>query len=596
MSSPSLFSAPISPPQAPLLVPKYCAPPPRWSAKTCVEIGDVRIARELGISPVAVAILRVRGYKTAAQIESFFHPTPHLLRDPSGLPDIENAVSRLANAIRGGEKILIFGDYDVDGITSTALVKRTLDLLGANCAFRLPERDEGYGLSVARIDEAKERGFDLMLTVDCGITAIEPAQRAREIGLDLLITDHHEPREDGLLPDAIAVVNPKRADSQYGFTGLSGCGVAFKVLQLLVGEIAPEKRASFENNYLDLVALSTIADCVPLCDENRYLTAIGLGQLYASRKKGLRRLIEGAKFKDKGFFVGRDVSFGLAPRLNAAGRLASPTLALRLLLSKDDDEIEATALELENLNSTRRSYTDEALLEAQEQIEREANLARDLVLVAAGDVGKWRKGIVGLIAAKLVEKYNRPAFALSVHGEVAHGSGRSCADFDLHALISHVTPHILGGGGHAAACGLTVEKGKIGVFRDASLEYAQNVLSFEQLEPQTIADCEVSSRDLSSQLALDLAQMEPCGTGNECAVLMLRGAQLRTAWPLKDTHFKGKIIADGQAFDYVWWNSAAKMSEFAPGDEIDLLFVPEINEFRGERTLQLNVKAVRAAR
>jgi single-stranded-DNA-specific exonuclease len=589
----SLFAESHSTPQNPIILPRYTPPIPRWSSRTKVESCDLRLAQQTGISPVVAAILRIRGYNTAAEIEAFFDPKPALLRDPAHLPDIEKAISRLAKAIRNGEKILVFGDYDVDGITSTALLKRSLDLLGANVAFRLPERDEGYGLSVERIEEAKERGFDLLLTADCGITAIEPAIRAREIGLDLIITDHHECREDGALPDALAVVNPKRPDSRYGFTGLSGCGVAYKVLQLLVEEIAPQKRASFENNYLDLVALSTIADCVPLCDENRYLTSVGLEQLYRTKKKGLRRLIEAAKFRDKGFFVGRDVSFGLAPRINAAGRLASPTLALRLLLSKDDAEIEATALELEELNSTRRGFTDDALIEAEQQIEREANLSNDLLLVAAGDVTKWRKGIVGLIAAKLVEKYNRPAFALSVHDGIAHGSGRSCADFDLHALLSAVEPTIIGGGGHAAACGLTLHEKNIGEFREASLEYASGVLSFEKLVPQTIADCEVQGRDLTLQLANELSRLEPCGTGNEPAVLMVRGAILKSIWPLKETHSKGRFSFGANTVDWVWWRSSQRLAEFTPGQSVDCLFVPEINEYRGERNVQLILKDMR---
>ncbi|RYG65660.1 single-stranded-DNA-specific exonuclease RecJ, partial [bacterium] len=313
-------------------------PTPRavWKPKTSVQPSDELLAREAGVTPVAAALLRQRGYATGAAIDAFFHPEPTVLRDPALMPDMDKAVQRLIQAIEKNEKILIFGDYDADGVTSTALLVRSLKLLKADVHWRLPERLEGYGLSPAVIRDAKAAGFDLVMSADCGITAVEPANTARDLGIDLIITDHHEPSSE--LPECIAVVDPKRADSQYGFEGLSGCGVAYKVMQALITALNPKALDSFSERYLDLVALSTIADCVPLCDENRYLASQGLKKLYETPKKGLRALIESMQPKDaskrydKGFFIGRDVSWGLAPRLNAAGRLASPKLALELLL------------------------------------------------------------------------------------------------------------------------------------------------------------------------------------------------------------------------------------------------------------------------
>ena len=571
------FPSPLSPPSA------------RWQALTQVEACDRRIAARMSISPVSAAILRARGHASAEAIEAFFAPHPGLLRDAADLPDIERAIDRLWQAIQDREAILIFGDYDVDGITSTALMVRSLQKLGAQVSYRLPERDESYGLTVAAVDEAATRKISLIVTADCGITAVDAARRARELNIDLIVTDHHEP--EAQLPDAVAIVNPKRADSKYEFTGLSGCGVVYKLMTALLKRYQPGALNSFSERYLDLVALSTIADCVPLHDENRYLVARGLHQLYGTRKKGLRALIESANLRDKGFYVGGDVSFKLAPRLNAAGRLDSPTLALRLLLSNDEAECADLAAQIEALNGQRRTDTDAALLEAHELVEREANLSDDRLLIAAGR--GWRRGVVGLLAAKLVDKYHRPAFALNIENGHAHGSGRSHADFDLHALLEESRELIVSGGGHAGACGLTVETCKLPQFREHALEYAADKLSMEELVPRHLADCEAPGRDVTLQLAQEMMQLEPCGTGNHAPVLLLRGARLQTIWPLKADHSKGRLMIEGQSIEWIWWRSAPRLNEFERGDNVDCLFVPEVNEYRGQVSLQLTLKDMR---
>ena len=576
----------------PSLAPPVAPPSARWQALTQVEACDRRIATRMNISPVSAAILRARGHNSAEAIEAFFAPHPGLLRDAADLPYIERAIDRLWKGIVDREHILIFGDYDVDGITSTALLVRSLQKLGAQVSFRLPERDEGYGLTVEVIDEAVARNISLIVTADCGITATPAARRAREVGIDLIITDHHEPDESGL-PDAVAVVNPKCEGSKYEFTGLSGCGVAYKVMTALLKRYQPGALNSFSERYLDLVALSTIADCVPLHDENRYMVARGLHQLYGTRKKGLRALIESANIRDKGFYVGGDVSFKLAPRLNAAGRLDSPTLALRLLLSNDEAECADLASQIEALNGQRRTDTDSALIEAHELVEREANLSSDRLLIAAGQ--GWRRGVVGLLAAKLVDKYHRPAFALNIENGHAHGSGRSCADFDLHALLEESREFIVSGGGHAGACGLTVETHRLPEFKEHALEYAADKLSMEELVPRHTADCEAPGRDVTLQLAQEMVMLEPCGSGNHSPVLLMRGARLQTIWPLKEDHSKGRLMVEGQSIEWIWWRSADRLNEFERGDMVDCLFVPEVNEYRGQISLQLTVKDMRVS-
>jgi single-stranded-DNA-specific exonuclease len=576
-----------------------------WEARASVDLSDRRLASHLNISPVCAAILRSRGIASPEAVQAFFEPHPGLLRDPNALPDIELAVARLARALKNQEQILVFGDYDVDGITSTALVVRTLKLLGARVLWRLPERHEGYGLSTAVIEDARAQGTDLLFTADCGITALEAAHLAREIGLDLIITDHHECSSE--LPDALAVVNPKRGDSSYGFTGLSGCGVAFKVMQALLASVRPAALASFEEKFVDLVALSTIADCVPLCDENRYLAYAGLQRLYSTRRKGLLAIIRNASLphqlapmprdgkKPKTAWSGRDVSFGLAPRLNAAGRLASPTLALRLLLSDDESECAQLASDIEELNQTRKGRTESAMLEASESVERDANLDEDRLVVATGT--GWHRGVVGLVASKLVEKYGRPAFALGVEAEHAHGSGRTCADFDLHALVEATRPLLTSGGGHAGACGLSLEARRIPQFKREALDFAGQQISEDDLVPRVVADCEVEARDLDLKLALQLQQMEPCGTQNQAPQLLLYGARLVHFKAMNGTggHFRGKIALGGRDFDWVWWRAGERMNEFHIDQLVDCVFVPEVNEWNGRTSLQLKLQDVRAS-
>ncbi len=590
-SPPSLFSD-----AAPFSEPKKSAPRAVWTPKTRVEPADEFIARQARVSPVAAALLRQRGFTTAASIDAFFHPSPAVLRDPQSLPDIELAVARLIRAIEDGQKILIFGDYDADGVTSTALLIRSLRLLGAKVDWRLPERLEGYGLTPAVITDAHAAGFDLIMSADCGITAIEPAKLARQIGIDLIITDHHEPSTE--LPDAIAVVNPKRHDSTYGFDGLSGCGVAFKVMQALISAHNPRILPSFSQKYLDLVALSTIADCVPLCDENRYLAAEGLRRLYGTKKAGLRALIESmsakdaAKRYDKGFFIGRDVSWGLAPRLNAAGRLASPRLALELLLCDDPDECQERAQELNAINTQRKTDQEIALRGALELVESQTDLDSDLLLVAAHP--SWHRGIVGLIAGKLVERYHRPAFALSIHDGHAHGSGRSIHGFDLHALIEATRAHLSSGGGHAAACGLSLPEANIENFRAAALDFAAQTLTLDDLKPTLTPDCEVSGNHLDGELTRELALMEPCGTGNEEPKFLLRGARVEGARAFSmGKHLELTLRQDGRRLRAIWWGKGDRLGEFRVGSHLETIFVPKPDTYTGQGEIQLVIDDAR---
>lgn len=564
----------------------------RWSVRTAVTPADEALAAKCGISPVTAAILRNRGHKDEAAVRLFLSPDASVLRDPLQLPDIELAVDRVHRAITSREPFLVFGDYDVDGVTSTALLVRSLQLLGANLTYRIPEREEGYGLSIAAVEEAHQDGIGLILTADCGITAHEPARRARELGVDLIITDHHDVGDT--LPDALAVVNPKRAGSTYGFTELSGCGVAYKFVQALLSRHWPKHAASFQDRYIDLVAMAAIADCVSLTGENRYLCYEGLRRVADTRKAGLKALIQVSDLRwDGASLCGHHIGFRLAPRLNAAGRLASPRLALDLLLTKDEEEARALARQLEDLNSERQQQTRSAAAEAVTYIERHANLDQDCLTVAVGH--DWNPGVVGLVASRLVDKFHRPGFAFRVHDGVAHGSGRSIDGLDLHELLESVRPLLMSGGGHAAACGLSLREQDLPRFREAALAFAATRLDASRLGPSVEADCGVEGRHIDLDLVSDLSKLEPCGIGNEAPTLALHGALLQDVRLLGQTgeHVKWRLRHGMAIMEAIWWRGAAHAEKFPLGSTVDVAFCPELNTHQGRTRVQLIIKEAR---
>ncbi len=566
--------------------------PSRWRPKTTPTAADAEIAAACGISPITAAILRVRGYTTAEAICQFFDPSLSGLRDPLHLPDVQPAVERLHRAITNHEPFLIFGDYDVDGVTATALLTRSLHLLGAKATPRIPERQEGYGLNVAAVEAAHAAGLSLILTADCGIGAHDAVRRARELGIDVIITDHHDPGAD--LPPALAIINPKREDSAYGFRDLCGCGVAFKTIQALMQEYWPRHVDSFWDKYVEFVGLAAIADCVPLVDENRILAREGLRRLMHTKKRGLQALMESARLKVRGdTLCGRQVSFGLAPRLNAAGRIDSAHKAFQLLMSSDEVECTALAAELEEHNRARQETTRHVVEEANALVEKEVDLQRDRAIVVAGH--GWPKGIVGLVASRLVEMYSRPALVLGMNEGTAHGSGRSIEGFDLHAIIEASRDLLLSGGGHRAACGLSLEVGRIPEFRERALQYAAEQLRVEDLVPAVEADCLVSGPDVTKQLAQELEKLEPCGTGNPEARLMLQGARIVESRCIGNggEHLKWTIDVDGRRFQAVWWKPCDRANGFSIGKIVDLCFVPELNVYQGNVNLQLNIKEAR---
>lgn len=569
-------------------------PTAQWHVKTSPQVADLHLATACGISPITAAILRTRGHTTVQAVRQFLAPAPTSLRDPLDLPDIGPALIRLHAAITSQEPLLIFGDYDVDGVTSTAMLLRALRALGANVTAQIPERHEGYGLSVAAVEQAAQAGIGLILTADNGVRATEAIERARELGVDVIVTDHHDPGPE--LPPALAVINPKRADSRYGFRELCGCAVAFKVMQALMQQYWPRHADSFQDRFIEFVGLATVADCVPLIDENRILAAAGLRRLATTNKLGLQALIKGTRLKiTSDSLSGRHVSFTLAPRLNAAGRLDSPQKSLSLLMSTDAAECEALTEKLEEFNRLRQEATHRILNEALELVNTQANLKQDCALVVAKE--GWNKGVVGLVASRLVESYARPVIVLNIHEGVAHGSGRSISNFDLAPLLEATRDLLISGGGHQGACGLSLHSHQVDDFRARVLEYAGQQLSADKLATTLEVDCQVAGNDLTEQLAVDFDKLEPCGTGNAQPLLMLKDAKLvdGRAMGANNEHLKWRVEAGGRYFEAVWWRPGEKANGFKIGQPIDLCFVPELNHWNGTTRLQLIVREARAS-
>ena len=579
------------------------APPPaqpknttrvaHWDLSRRVTPRDRTFAQKLHVSPVTSAVMRARGLENADQMQRFLdrEETSH---DPFALPDIEAAIERLHRAIQNAEPMLIFGDYDVDGVTSTAMMQRTLKLLKANVEAIVPERSDGYGLSVRAVEAAHERGFRLILTVDNGITAFAALERAQELGIDVIVTDHHEPGED--LPPAVAIVNPKRADSRYPFRELCGCAVAYKVMLAYLERYKPSALENFTNNYTDFVALATIADCMPLHGENRLLAHLGLQKLRATKKAGLIALMASAGVRvENGPLAGSQVGFFMAPRLNAAGRFNRAALSLQLLQANDTHSGHELAAQLEAFNRRRQEITTDMHRQAADLIFQSSDLERDCAVVVAGE--NWPLGMVGLVASRLVEKHGRPAIVLGVDGDMARGSGRSIEGFDLGHILRATRDIIAGGGGHAGACGVHLSADRVEEFRERVLECTAKLLTQDDFTGQVSPDCVVESDDLTPNLARDLGHLEPCGKGNPEALLAATNATIKDGRNIgkTGTHLKWQVQIGARVFDALWWSPGDRANGFGIGKPIDFCFSPQLNHYNGQTSLQLIIKAARPA-
>jgi len=553
------------------------------------DAGVDSLAEGLGVEPVLAALLLRRGVFTPESARDFLRPGLESLADPFTLTGLEEAVATIARAVRQQQMILVHGDYDVDGQCATALLTRALGIAGARVTPFIPNRlRDGYDLSAAGLAAAASCGAGLVITCDCGITAVEAVASLRARGVDVVVTDHHLPGP--ALPDANAVVDPQRADDSSGLTQLCGTGLAFKLVQALVPALGLP--ANLPLHLLDLVALATVADVVPLVGENRTLVRHGLRLLPHSRWPGIRALIQASGLAKKEIRAGQ-VGFILGPRLNAAGRIGEAADGLRLLLTDDPEEASRIATRLERLNIERQALDQRILDEAIAQVERDCDPDRDTGLVLASD--DWHAGVVGIVASRVVERYGRPAFLIALDGEVGKGSGRSISRFDLHAALGQCGDLLERYGGHQMAAGLTVRRDRVEAFRERFAAVARETLSHDDLGPEQRVDLVVRLADMSADLERLCRHLEPCGIGNPGPIFAVRGARFEGARRVGGNHLKGTITdTSGQlsAIGFGWADRAPWIGTSGGATRVDVAFRLEENEYQGTVSLQARVLAL----
>lgn len=565
----------------------FPVPPLRWIVDVPPSDPVVRaLASGLGIAPALAALLARRGLETPEAARRFLRPALEELADPLSLAGMAEAVAVITRAVRSGTAILVHGDYDVDGQCATALLTRALSAAGARVTPFLPHRlRDGYDLGPAGVSAARAAGAGLILTCDCGITAVRAIELARSEGVEVVVTDHHLPGP--VLPAATAIVDPQREDDTSGLRQLCGTGIAFKLVQALVPALALP--ANLPYHFLDLVALATVADVVPLVGENRLLVRHGLRLLPESRWPGVRALIRASGLEGKVIRAGQ-VGYILGPRLNAAGRVGDANDGLRLLLTDDEGEADRLALKLERMNVERQGLDQRILEEAIAQVENERDPARDTALVLASE--KWHPGVVGIVASRVVERYGRPAFLIALDGDIGKGSGRSISRFDLHAALYRCQDLLERFGGHQMAAGLTLRRDHLDQFRERFTAVARESLTEFDLGPEQRVDLVVELGEVDADLERLCRHLEPCGMGNPNPVFGARAIRIEGARRVGTGHLKGTLAGRGGRLPAIGFNWADR----APKAEVvDVAFRLEQNEWQGEVSLQARIVALTAA-
>jgi single-stranded-DNA-specific exonuclease len=568
------------------MVSVFQAPLLRWVVAPRPDSAEVRaLAQRLHLPEPLAALLIQRGQGDPELARTYLRPSLGALSDPLAMKGMAQAVEVIAATVRAGGSILVHGDYDVDGQCATALLTRALRAAGAQVVPFLPHRlRDGYDFGPAGLQAARDAGASLIVTCDCGITAVETVQAARAAGIGVVVTDHHLPGPE--LPPALAVVDPQQPGDVSGATSLCGTGVAFKLVQALVPVLGLP--ANLPYYLLDLVALATVADVVPLQGENRILVKHGLRLLGDSSWPGVRALVEASGLAGREVRAGH-LGFILGPRLNAAGRIAEATDGLRLLLSDDMDQALGMARRLEALNVERQALDQRILDEALQQVEQTADPDRDAGFVIAGE--GWHPGVVGIVASRVVERYGRPAFLIAFDGDIGKGSGRSISRFDLHSALLACGDLLERYGGHHMAAGLTIRRENLDAFRERFGGLARDLLAPEDLGPEQRVDLEVGLHEITAELERLMRHLEPCGTGNSSPVFGVRGVRLAGRSRVGQGHLKG-MLDDGHArLPAIGFQWADRVPWLTDGP-VDAAFRIECNEWNGQTTLQARLCAL----
>lgn len=561
----------------------------RWNVRRHDPDAAASLARVLDVSPILAALLINRGYADERAARTFLSPSYDQLHEPYLMLGMREAVARLKHAIETHEPVLIYGDYDVDGTTGTAILLRALKLLGAKTGFHIPHRfTEGYGIQQPALERAFAEGYKLVVSVDCGIRAHEPLYWARDKGLDVIITDHHLPDEDEGAPPAFAVLNPNQEGCEYPDKHLAGVGVAFKLVHALFREYGREAQVAA---FMKVVAIGTVADVAKLVGENRTIVSIGLKDLAKAANPGLKALIDVAGCGDGKGMTAYDLGFRLGPRINAAGRMDAARAVVELFDTRDSLEARRLAEHLDARNEERKTVQQQII---------------DLALAELGDSSEtkvaviqgsgWHRGVIGIAASKIAERLNRPCVVLSIDGDVAHGSARSIEAYHLLNGLTACADLFEKFGGHSHAAGITIRPERIAEFRRRLNEHAAACLSEEDLEHSVAIDMELPAEQATFQLARELQALEPFGAGNARPVFVTRNLRcLSEPAILKDKHLKLRLAGpQNRPLEAVWWNCIETPGQTpAVNGSIELAYSLELNAWNDEYRMQLNVLDLR---
>jgi len=548
---------------------------------------------ELGVSPTTANILINRGIRKQEEAETFMRASLDDLVDPFTLKDMDRVVGRVIKALRSDEKIVIFGDYDADGITATALLVEFFKSLGKHADYYIPHRlEEGYGISLSALEKIHHDGVKLIITVDCGISSVEEVEAATRMGMDVIITDHHEPPE--ILPRAYAILNPCLKDSGYPFTGLAGVGVALKLAQGVLAGLDGKDNAGPGIDprlieYLDLVALGTIADVVPLRGENRILVKHGLHLLKEGRRLGIRKLKDVALVNGK-TFTSTTIGFQMAPRLNASGRLGKAGVGVRLLTTDDPEEAAAIAEELDGMNRDRQKIEEVILDEARSIILSEMDDDSSTIVLSSD---MWHQGVIGIVASKLVEEFYKPTVLISMNDDMGKGSARSIHAFHLYNGLDLCSRHLEGFGGHKYAAGLSIKRENLGPFKKDFESLVSGSLTPEDFIPSIKIDAELTIGELDWRLYEELSALDPYGAGNPEPVLEARRVEVLYPKLVGKNHVRMRMAQDGSVINSIGFNMGDIYQSLAMRKvRVDAAFCLGINEWQGEKRLQLHLKDI----
>lgn len=556
----------------------------KWEYYETDETKVKEIAEQFQLPTLVANILVNRNITQKDKIEVFLNPNRNDFYSPYLLNDMEKAVNRIQKAIQEHEKVVIYGDYDVDGITSITVLKRFLAEQQLQADYYVPDRlEEGYGLNKKAMEHLAKKGYQLMITVDCGITAMEEVDYATELGMETIVTDHHEPLDT--IPKALAVVNPKRKDSTYPFQGLAGVGVVFKLIQAISEKLGLPEKAYLK--YLDLVCIGTISDIVPLIDENRVITKLGLKLVAVTKNIGLRELIKSIKLKK---IDSTSISFGVAPRMNACGRMGKADEAIELFLTENVAEAHEITEKLNRYNSNRQIIEKRIFQEAMDRIAKD-HIDQENSIVLGGE--NWHHGVIGIVSSKITETFYKPSILICFDGEEGKGSGRSIMGFDLHKALCESSAYLDKFGGHEMAVGLSLQRKNFEPFKKKFQEIIE-VSNIQEMLPVIKIDADLDLKKISLQTVEELMQLEPFGEQNKVPILGFKNLKIDAIRSLSDgKHLKLSLKYSNGWLDAIGFNMGELVEQYRIGDKVDVVGTLEINQFRDRKNLQVNLKDMR---